>query len=435
MKKNTVLSIAIICLALPVLSKIPLKKAIESGVMKNYGMNNLILDEKISAKEKEMMKREALFKLDLNGSYLYRSEKIHMQLPDVVVSPQVTIPGMSFDAGTLHNFDINLSVKQPLFTGNIISNSVKVFEEKRGVNLNAAALMKLRISTLIKSSYFRYHLLKNRMRSILVVNDKIRTHLTKVKDLLAEGLAGESDLLETRSKAGELELELNEVTAEISEEKSRFLELCGINVEDVESGYSERTDSKRESFKAFVSGHPSLKIYEKSEKIFDLNKKIVSGKYLPQIALFSELHYGKPGINFFENRWQFYLQAGLSMSFKIFDWGRRDSERELIDYKKLKLENERKDLISKTKLKLDELFRKIQLLEKSIERVDRLRNDAVRNSQIKKNLYSEKQISNLDYLDSILNVKKYETLKSKIVLQLELVKVSLNNLVGREVTQ
>lgn len=420
-------------LVIPVFSTVSLEDAVKAGILKNSKLKNLILDKNIDKLKAISGKREKLFKVELNGSYMYRSEKIHMQLPDLNVSPQMTIPGMSFDAGSLHNFDLNLRVTQPVFTGGVLSNSVKILGKKVEMDKSTGDLLKTNISTMVKSSYYRYKLLHNTELSIEVIKEKIETHKKRVKDFFSEGLSKKSDLIETTLKLKELELELLNIRAEMNEERNRFFELCGIDVNLVDNRGEIIAPFEQMAIEKFFKVHPALTIYKNNKEIININKKIVSGSYLPQMVFFSEFHYGRPGINFFENEWKFYIQSGISIKLRLFDWGRLGRKKNVLDYMKLKIRNGEEDFIRSTKIKIKSLYEKIAILKRSLGKASDLISSAIKDSELKKNLYDEEQISNLDYLDSLLNIKKYETLKNKIILQLEFVKISVNNLVGEEV--
>lgn len=53
--------------------------------------------------------------------------------------------------------------------------------------------------------------------------------------------------------------------------------------------------------------------------------KVVRASYLPSVGLVFAYHYAKPGINQVKNDWMSYYQAGMSVSWTIWDWGLRDN--------------------------------------------------------------------------------------------------------------
>ena len=53
-------------------------------------------------------------------------------------------------------------------------------------------------------------------------------------------------------------------------------------------------------------------------------------------------------------------------------------------------------------------------------------------SELKLMMFDEKQISNRDYIDSVLNVENLRSQKEKTILQAELVKVEINTMIGKK---
>jgi hypothetical protein len=52
-------------------------------------------------------------------------------------------------------------------------------------------------------------------------------------------------------------------------------------------------------------------------------------------------------------------------------------------------------------------------------------------AELKKELYEEKQIPNVDYLAALQSEKKYEAMKHELSLQIEKINVKINTLISR----
>ncbi len=432
MKKYLIL-ITILFAAFCLTAKVSLKTALKIATLKESLIKNAEIDREIARLNKSLKKKEKSIVADFNASYMFRSEKIEIKFPETNPVPGVTVPGMSFNAGSLHNFDLNLGLRKPLFSGNLISNSIKIAEKKSEVADFSKDIIKFKVIFRVKSSYIRYMLLNNTLETLKVVKERLVTHLKRLRDLKKETLVSDSDILNAEMRMGEIELEINGVRAAMSVEDNLFKKLCKYSIEEVKAGYREKVLSKKKSLDWFLGNHPLLKIYDKRREQSYIEERIVAGSYLPFIGLFSELHYGKPGINFFENRWKFYVQAGLKVSLKLFDSDKKGVKKRIIAYGREKLKNDRRDLILKLKENLDDLYEKIDIYSTNLRIAEALGKKSETESLLKKELYFENEIPGSEYLDSLLNIKKYKIKKIEIKLNLEMAKIAVNNLIGREV--
>lgn len=424
MKRFIILVFIIIVMNCPVwlsAEGISLEEAIQKGLERSASYRNQVLEEKSLELEKKTAQMKRFFSLDSAGSYLYKSEQM-----------EITLPGKSIKAGAKHNYDLNLSLKQPLFTGNILSNGVKLSALELAVAQNQTLLENIDIAAEIKSSYFNYHLLLDKKDSLETLIRQLNLHLKKIEDFFKEELVRKTDLLETRRKLKEQELNVEDLNHLIAAEKFHFEKLCGVDIDVVSVGYVEKVEDYEGALAAFKASHPLLKTLDRNLAVLSTRGKMVKGGYLPQVAGFAELHYGRPGVDFFKNQWQLYFQGGVSFSFKLFDWDKRKRELLVLDYAGEKVQNQRDDFILEGEKLLKQLFDAKASMEKKLGILDELVQTSEEDVGLKENLYREQQVSNIDYLEALTTKERYESIKKETMMQLELVKVSINRVIGKK---
>lgn len=397
---------------------IPLETAVQKALDRAAGPMNGVLDEQVKELERESARMKKYFTLDSNASYLFKSEQM-----------EISFPGMSAKAGAKHNYDLNLSLRQPIFTGNILSESVKANEFQLAAARSRTLLETIDAAAAVKSSYFNYRLLLNKKESIETFIRKLNLHLENLENLYKEELVRKTDLLETRLKLREQEITVEELNHLIASEKISFERLCGLDIDTVETGYTERTDNYENTFRAFKGSHPLLKVYDHRLAVFSARGKMVRGEYLPQVAGFAELHYGRPGIDFFKNQWGVYFQGGIGCSLKLFDWNKRKRDLKVLDYETQKLVNERDDFVLEVEKRLKQLFDSLRSVEKRVSILDDLVLLADEDVRLKEALYREQQLSNVDYLDALAVKERYESMKNELKMQSELIKVNINRMI------
>jgi outer membrane protein TolC len=410
--------------------KIPLERAIEEGLKKDFEYLNSVLDQEKVEIQRQLAARKKLFRLDFNGSYIYRSETMKIDFFSGQIPGFSPISSQPVEIGLMNNFDFNISLTQPLFTGGILSNSIKLEDVRKAEAANQEILKKNEFSGLIKSSFFQYLLLTRRRQSLITLEKTLDLHRRRLEDLLGEGLARKTDFLETLSKIEEILLSINDIEQAMELETIHFIKLCGYSPEEIDPSYSEKSLSQTEALSYFQQYHPMLKTLHNQAEILNLQKKITSGRRLPQVSGFAEVHYGKPGIDLYKKEWTLYFQGGIVLSLPVFDWNRLGSEKTLLDYQIQKLENQEGQFVKDITKRLEQLFTSLRKLEEKKAHIDQLVLYSGEDAELKAALFKEKQMPNVDYLSALLAREKNVLMREEIQIQIEMIRVNINAMIG-----
>lgn len=428
--KKIIFFITITFIHLLIPAKIPLQMAIEKGIRLNIPIKNSLIEEKKQKLEKKNEKVKKLFTINFNSSYFFKSDQMEIEFPDSQLNNGITLPGEAIIVGARHNYDFKLTFSQPLFTGNIIGNSVKIKNTQITLAENNTQLNIIEITSQIKTSYFHYRLLTSKLNSLEILVNKLNLHQQKLHDFYKENLAKKSDLLETASRIQEQLINLEEIKNLIHKEKINFEVLCGINIDDICDDYSEESKNYQESLSDLQQYHPFLQFLDNRLKVLIYQKKIIKGEYLPHLNCFGELHLGKPGINYFKNEWAFYFQGGIRLDIKLFDWHKQKRNSEIINYSMEKIINKKKDFIKEREKYLKQLYKSKKSTEKKLSIIKNLIQIAQEDVQLKEELFREQQISNIDYLTSLKTKERYLSMENEFRQQFELIKANINKLTG-----
>ncbi|MBN2244238.1 MAG: TolC family protein, partial [Candidatus Aminicenantes bacterium] len=413
--------------------KISLSQAIKQGLRLSGEYQNRLLEDRSLELEKILTGKDKFFSLGFESDYLYKSQTMSLETPSVSIPGLATVPGKTIEAGVKNNFDLKLSLVQPLYSGGILSNNENLVELRRAVEKHNTFLNQLEIAGYIKSSFFTYLELQQKKSSLEIQLSKLSLHYQKLDDLYQEGLVKKSDLLETLSRQEEIKLSWHDIAQAIEQERIHFIQLTGHSPDSIDETYRESCEDYESSWEYFESNHPVLKALDGQVEILALQKKIFIGKYRPHLNGFAELHYGKPGLDFFEKKWSLYFQGGLVLNIPVFSWNKISEEKSIADFKIQKVNNQRQDFARDMRENLEKLFAAQDTLSSKLENLDRLIAYSQEDASLKNQLFMEKQITNLDYLTTLLSKDRYVSMREEVLFQLEQIKVNINTLVGRVV--
>jgi len=429
MKKTSFLILLACAAALP--AKVTLSQAVTNAWAISRGLDSQKLEAEAAAIAGQTALRQKRFSVLFSGGYRYTSDNVQVTASDF----PFPIGGQA-SAGTVilstprDSIDLKLSLVQPLYAGGLLDNAVRMEAAREAAERDLTRLKRIELAGKVKSSYFSYLMFRRKRDSLNQFLSSLELHLKKVENLYAEELARKSDLLETRAKADEVRLSLSDVEQLIAAEAVHFGSLCGVDPQEIEFQPGPGIGTTEEALERFLAGHPLLRSLDEKARLVQIQKRSIAGSYLPQVSAFAEMHYGRPGQNYFVNEWTFYVQGGLSVTLPVFNWNRRGRDLELAGIAGRKLENQRADFIRETEKSLRQLYALQESLEKKLSLLDGLTANAAEDIRLKEMLYEENQIDHTDLLAAMTSQERYLANREELRAQMEMLKASWDTLIG-----
>jgi outer membrane protein TolC len=413
-------------------AKVTLSQAVANAWTISRSLDSQKLEEEAAAIAGLTALRQKYFSVFFNGSYRYTSDKVQVKISDFPFPINAEIPpGTVVLSAPNDNFDLKLSLVQPIYSGGVLSNTVRTEAIREAAERDLTRLKKIELAGKVKGSFFSHRLFCKKRDSLNLLLDILKLHQDKLENLYREELVRKSDLLETRAKADEIRLSLEDLEQLIRSEALNFSTLCGYEPQDIDRAEAARTDSFAGAREIFLAGHPLLRSWDERARILRIQKKSISGAYLPQLNAFAELHYGRPGQNFFKDQWTVYVQGGLSVTLPVFNWSRGSRDKNLADIAMRKLENQRADFIRESEKSLRQMFSFRESLEKKLVLLDSLSANAAEGIRLKESLYDEKQIDHTDLLAAMTSQERYLSNREELLAQMEMLQVNIDTLIGK----
>jgi outer membrane protein TolC len=399
-------------------AEVTLKQAIENGLNLSAAVANQLLEERGAELDQESAARQKLFQANAGGSYRYTSDRMEISAGPMQM------------AGLRGNWDMKLGLTQPLYTGGLLANAEKLQAFRRQAEAHTLEWRRVELAGRIKTSYFTLQLLRSKKQSLQLLLDSLNLHLEKLEKFFREELVRRSDVLETRLKVDETRLALADLEQQIESEQIAFRTLCGYDADQIENNYHEAGLTLDEARSRFETANPLLRALAGRKQMAGAQKRLASASTRPQVAGFAELHYARPGVNYFSKEWSFYLQTGISVSFPVFNWNKAGRERQQADLAAARVENQAGDLRRETDKGLQQLESARRAAEAKLQVTDALVAAAAENAGLKEKLYAENQSDNLDYLEAMTAWERYRSQRQELLARLELIKVNVHTLVG-----
>ncbi|MGB7061076.1 MAG: TolC family protein [Candidatus Zixiibacteriota bacterium] len=273
----------------------------------------LQLEEKINASEYKMDEARSGFfpQLSFSGSYT-RLGRV----------PGFEVPGMTIDFGTANNYNLVLSLQQPVFTWGKIRNSYDI--ARYGLSLTQEEYRSTRqgirfnVVSLFYNALLAKELIKVREESIARIED----HLSTVQERYDKGYASEFDLLRVKVQLANAKPPLVQAKNLYHLTLDNLKNLLGISLSDsvnlegtLESEPDQVDQSQAEEF-AFKN-RSELKLVSQQERIG--RKALVLAKAGNKPSLFGAVNYEYKRPYYSEDKWKTDWNFTLALSFPLFD--------------------------------------------------------------------------------------------------------------------
>jgi outer membrane protein TolC len=302
-----------------------LDQCLETAYQNNKTL--LQLNEKINASRYKVEEARSGFlpQLSLSGSYTRLGRVPGFDVPGMTImidSLMLQFPDSKAEFGTANNYNLVLSLQQPLFTWGRIKNSYDI--ARYGLSLTQEEIrktqqeIKLNLTSLFYSAILAKDLIRVREGSIARIED----HLSTVQERYQRGYVSEFDVLRVKVQLANAKPPLVQAKNLCHLTLDNLKNLLGIslsdsvNLEGTLESEPDRLDQSTAEEYAFKN-RSELRLVSQQERIG--GKALALAKAGNKPSLFGTANYEYKRPYFSEDRWKTDWNLTLALSFPLFD--------------------------------------------------------------------------------------------------------------------
>jgi outer membrane protein len=375
--------------------------------------------------------------LKLMANYTRLSDNVP---PFEVTTPFSPMP-IKISDPVLDNYNVRLSLQQPLFTGFKLSSSKKA----AGYNFNAAESdysKEMNEAALnIHNAFWNYY----RAEEVTNLLDKslgqIENHLKDTKNFLENGLVTQNDYLKLQVKYSNTKLQLIEAENNLEVARAVFNKTLGLPLESktVISASQLSTNNLdydiEDLIKEAKQNRDEIESLAFRLKAAEENISAARSGWFPSVYLAGNYYYSNPNARFqpLADQWNDTWDVGVTLSWDIWDWGLTSSRT-----------TQAEELSVQTQASLEKLNENIEVevyqsylnLVKSKEKVDVSKlslEQSSENYRITSEKYKEQLATSTDLIDAEVSELQAATNLTSSLIEYNLAKVRLEKSVGRKI--
>ena len=303
------------------------------------------------------------------------------------------------------NYDINLSLQQPIFTGFTLIHNLKMSDYRR----SSAKLMRQRTKETIRQQVTQaYWDLLSTQEFVNVTEEAIRqleSHVIDLKNMLEVGMVIENDLLRAELALSNVRLQDLKVRNGV---RLANAALCNLLVVDQNTVIvpTEKVSvdtvalpSLDTLFRVAKAQRPDYQALDYNVRVLGEAKAIQKAAYLPQIAMVANYGWKRPNRKYepdFYSTWNINLVATLD----VFSWGQHHHEIQRVEAQKRQLSEFQSQLADYITLEVRQAYLSVQEALQEVDIADLAVTQADENYRVTSTNYQAGAMTNSDLLDA-----------------------------------
>ena len=396
----------------------------------------LINDEqqKILAFEKERISLDRkkltttfLPEINFNGVYNHQSEIAELSLPFL------PIPGGSIKAGVYDQYDFSVQLRTLLFDGLSRIHRRHLLNTSLDEQSYRLGYRKKEVQFQVYSQAYQYLYRVQTLNALSNSMARLALQQQRVHALFEQGFASSIDTLDISSRMNEIKLQRITLKSTINQALHDLEFLTGIaKIDSVIVSPSATQFTLPPSGQAFARLEKNFDLQILNFRLQKLNflKKQQYSDYLPKMYLAFAYHYGRPGVNFFEDKWMDYWTVGVQFSWNIWRWGRDRASIQQQDYALRQISLQKQFIQRSTETKVRKYLQQLREMSEQQRLLETMIQEKQKKYELIKQRWEQGQQTTLDVLQAEKELTDIEIKKSMVQIQSKIIFLLLNKETG-----
>jgi outer membrane protein TolC len=318
-------------------------------------------------RQKAISKQGYDLELEKLKTLLYPKLNFGLQASWQSAVTSVEVPGIEIPMQRRDQYKAYVDVNQVLWDGGIMGKQLDLKEAQQEVDQQKIEVSLQKSQEQVDFLFFSALLLQAQVEQLSLVRSTVENKLKQVQGAIANGVMLESNawLLEAELiKNNQLQTEAKAQQQAVNRMLSEWTGLS------VAADASFEVPSQRDLPSKPVISRQELHLFSLQNRAVDLGIAAVDAKYRPRIIAFSQVGYGRPGLNMLDTNFQPWAVVGARLSWDIYDWGAGKVEKESLTLQKELVKLQRDAFERQTNIGLIQVEEDLDKLRKLLQQDD-----------------------------------------------------------------
>ena len=260
-------------------------------------------------------------------------------LPQVIFSGQATyqsdvtavkvpIPGVTIEAPGKDQYKILADVNQLIYDGGLIKQQKNIQQLADDVEQQKVDVELYKIKERINQLFLGVLYLDEQLKQVDLIKADLNNGIKRVEAQVNNGVAFRSNLNVLQAEL----LKADQRTIELKASRKGYIDVLSVFINQT---LPENIQPERPLADAVVLVNdiqrPELKLYSTQEKLLGGQLKMIDARNKPKASVFWQGGYGRPGLNFLDNNFDFFYTTGVRLNWQLGGLYTRKKEKKIIE--------------------------------------------------------------------------------------------------------
>lgn len=281
-------------------------------------------------KQKELLKQSLAFSIEnLSKGYLpqfnlsaqatYQSEVTQVKIP---------VPGFTVEPLNKDQYKILADINQLIYDGGAIKEQKNIQQLNEVVEQEKIEVELYKLTDRINQLYLGVLFIDEQLKQVQLVKADLNIGIKKVEAQVKNGVAFRSNLNVLKAES----LKADQRIIELKALRKGLTDVLGIFINQTIPAETRFETPVIESAinKAEIQ-RPELKLFSNQVKLLESQNQLIDAKNKPKTSLFLQGGYGRPGLNFLNNQFDFFYTTGVRFNWSFSGLYTQKREKKLIE--------------------------------------------------------------------------------------------------------
>ena len=325
--------------------------------------------------------RNYLPQVSLSARATYQSDVTTIEIPQQLQAMlgMEKLGGMSKD-----QYQAVVDVQQVIWDGGYTTSQKKISKAEAQVDRQNVEVELYAIKDRVNQLFFGILLLDEQEMQLKMLQEELRSNHERVESYIKNGVANQADLDALKVE----QLNINQNLIELKSARKSYLYMLSALTEITIS--ENTTLIKPEiAFSAINNvdnNRPELKLFEAQSAVLDSRRNIVNAGNMPQLGLFVQAGYGKPGLNMLRDDFVPFYIGGVSLKWNLSNLYTTNDNIRKIETGQRVLEVQKETFLFNMNMLTEQQRNEVEKLQQLIaddDEIIRLRENIKRSSMVK----------------------------------------------------
>ena len=289
----------------------------------------------------------------LSGQATYQTQVTEFDVP---------ISGFTFNGPSKDQYKVLADINQLIYDGGVIREQKDIQRLNDDVEQQRIEVELYKIKDRINQLFLGILFLDEQVKQVDLIKADLDNGIKRVEAQVKNGVAFRSNLNVLQAEL----LKADQRVIELSSSRKGLIDVLSIFIN---KQLPENIQLEKPSDPGVISTEvqrPELKLFSSQDRLLGSQAKLIRSRNLPKAGLFVQGGYGKPGLDFMSNKFDFFYTAGVRFNWSFGGLYTQKREKKIIELNQRTIDIQKDVFLLNTNTQLKQQRSEINKFEKLI---------------------------------------------------------------------